>query len=161
MDNKIDSNNIQHVMEAWKKTIEVQQHFNDLELRIRNFAVTILGAAIGAVGLVKNDVPAISVLGIFKLSPPGWLLLAGLIAWIVFYFMDRWWYHRLLQGAVEHGRALEARLSQEVPGIGLTTDIGQASPFSLFGKPIRSSNRLDLFYSIIALVLVVMIISIK
>jgi hypothetical protein len=27
-------------VEAWKKTVDVQQHFNDLELRVRNFAIT-------------------------------------------------------------------------------------------------------------------------
>jgi hypothetical protein len=31
-------------VEIWKKTVDVQQHFNDLELRIRNFALAVLGA---------------------------------------------------------------------------------------------------------------------
>ena len=33
------------VVEAWKKTVDVQQQFNDIELRIRNYAITLLVAA--------------------------------------------------------------------------------------------------------------------
>jgi FMN phosphatase YigB (HAD superfamily) len=36
------------VLDLWKKTVDVQQHFNDLELRIRNYAVTLLVAVLGA-----------------------------------------------------------------------------------------------------------------
>lgn len=36
------------VIEAWKKTIDVQQHFNTIEMQIRNIAVTVLTATIGA-----------------------------------------------------------------------------------------------------------------
>ena len=32
--------------EIWKKGVEVHQHFNDLELRIRNYAITITGALV-------------------------------------------------------------------------------------------------------------------
>ena len=31
-------------IEIWKKIVDVQQHFNDLELRIRNFALIVTGA---------------------------------------------------------------------------------------------------------------------
>ncbi|WBO58039.1 hypothetical protein GT370_12285 [Acidocella sp. MX-AZ03] len=34
-------------IEIWKKIVDVQQHFNDLELRIRNFALIITGAFLG------------------------------------------------------------------------------------------------------------------
>ena len=29
------------IVEIWKKVIDVQQHFNDIELRIRNMAITL------------------------------------------------------------------------------------------------------------------------
>ena len=37
------------VLEIWKKTIDVQQHFNDIELRIRNFALTAFTFIIGGI----------------------------------------------------------------------------------------------------------------
>jgi len=39
----------------WKTTVVVQQHFNDLELRIRNFAVTLLVTVIGAAALALKE----------------------------------------------------------------------------------------------------------
>jgi FMN phosphatase YigB (HAD superfamily) len=36
--------NLSLVLDIWKKTVDVQQHFNDLELRIRNYALTVLAA---------------------------------------------------------------------------------------------------------------------
>jgi len=36
-------------VEIWKTIIDVQKHFNELELRIRNFAILALGAILGAV----------------------------------------------------------------------------------------------------------------
>src|SRR5438034_8022495 len=45
-----------YYLEIWKKTVDVQQHFNDLELKIRNLAVTVLGAILSgaALSLEKN-----------------------------------------------------------------------------------------------------------
>lgn len=39
-----------NAIEIWKKVVDVQQHFNDLEMRIRNFALTTAGVLILAVG---------------------------------------------------------------------------------------------------------------
>src|SRR6266566_3484878 len=96
-------------LEIWKKTIDVQQHFNDLELRIRNYAVTILVAVMGAVGLTAGKSLYFNMFG-FTESSTTILLEAGLVAWLAFYMLDRWWYHRLLQGAVQHGEAIETEL---------------------------------------------------
>jgi hypothetical protein len=131
-------------LEAWKKTIEVQQHFNDLELRIRNIAVTVLAGVFGAVALALQD-------GRFLIV--AFLLFAGLIAWLSFYFMDRFWYHQLLKGAVVHAQNIENRLQQKIPGIGLSLAISEASQVRLFGVVVRSNRRLDSFYMFIATLL--------
>ena len=34
---------VKNVVDVWKKCVDVQQHFNDLEMRIRNFAVSFVG----------------------------------------------------------------------------------------------------------------------
>lgn len=133
--------NLQLVLEAWKKTIEVQQHFNDLELRIRNLAITILAAIFGLTGVaISNHVFII----LFNWTIPlaSWLLLVGLVSWLAFYFMDRCWYHSLLGGAVKHATTIENRIKQSLPDITLTTDISQASPMVL-SLPRRCPYRLN------------------
>jgi hypothetical protein len=53
------------LIEAWKQTIQVQQHFNDLELRIRNYAITLLGALFGVAAYAfKEHAPVWLVIGL-------------------------------------------------------------------------------------------------
>lgn len=132
-------------LEAWKKTIDVQQHFNDIEMRIRNIAVTVLAGVLGAAALALQG-------GYFVLV--AFLLLAGLIAWLAFYFMDRFWYHQLLKGAVRHAEDIEARLESRIPSITLTRTISEASKVQLLGTTIHSNRRLTGFYWFIALLLI-------
>lgn len=132
-------------VEAWKKTVDVQQHFNELELRIRNYAVTILAAMVGATVLVLKEGYAFTA---FDRSIPvaSVLLLGAACVWSTFYFMDRWWYHRLLYGAVRHGRFIEARLGRDLPEAGLTQEISRHSPMQVWPGKIRSTRKMDIFY---------------
>ncbi|MDS0065324.1 hypothetical protein [Enterobacter cloacae] len=38
-------------IDVWKTVIDVQKHFNDLEMKVRNFGILILSAFIGAIGV--------------------------------------------------------------------------------------------------------------
>ncbi|QPL55300.1 hypothetical protein [Vibrio navarrensis] len=38
-------------VEVWKKIVDVQQHFNDLEMKVRNFGLLIVSAFISAIGV--------------------------------------------------------------------------------------------------------------
>lgn len=134
-------------VEAWKQTVEVQQHFNDLELRIRNFAVTALGALAGAVAFSMQQNLSASVFGI-EVAATKILLTAGLVIWGAFYVMDRHWYHRLLKGAVAHGEMIEKRNRHLLPELDLTASISAVSPTKLFGREIHSSGKMDLFYGL-------------
>jgi hypothetical protein len=114
-------------IELWKQTIAVQQHFNDLELRIRNFAITAFVAVIGATAFAFKENLQFT-LGIYSGSLATALLVAGIVSWLAFYFMDRWWYHMLLVGSVVHGLELEKELEPHFPNAHLTRTIGKASP---------------------------------
>ena len=46
---------IEQKIEIWKKIIDVQQHFNDIEMRIRNYALTIMGAFVAAIGFTLKE----------------------------------------------------------------------------------------------------------
>lgn len=143
------------IVEIWKKTIDVQQHFNDIELRIRNYALTVLVAVLGASGFALKENMRIALLGL-SLPLAVLLLLAGLVVWTAFYFMDRFWYHRLLYGAVNQGRYIEARARLILPEMGLTGAIADASPFEICNRKIRSSQKIDLFYGTIAAILLLL-----
>ena len=43
------------VVAVWQTSLEVQQHFNDLELQIRNFAITLLVAVMGGTAFTLKE----------------------------------------------------------------------------------------------------------
>lgn len=147
-------------IDLWKQTVEVQQHFNDLEWRIRGLALTAATFALGASAVAAKDGTKF-----FGISLGSGVLVAGLILWFGFYFVDRYWYHPLLIGSVKHGEKLEAELRAFVPKAGLTQDITAASHIKppkglgrLAGKnddgTLRSEEKLRIFYWIGATTLI-------
>jgi len=139
-------------VEIWKKTVEVQQHFNDLELRIRNFALAVLGAFLAFGGSALKDGGFI-VWGGQQMSVAGLLVLTSLIPLAAFYLMDRLWYHRLLYGAVKAGALQEAVLERAGYTVSLGNSISQESEIKMWGTgwPIRSTVKMDIFYAVLAL----------
>lgn len=134
-------------IDIWKKTVDVQQHFNDIELRIRNYALTILAAvlAFAAYTLKEND--QVHMFG--REWPVAALVLGCSVAlWLGFYFMDRFWYHRLLYGAVDQGRFIEKRWGRYLPELALTDAIGRHSPLRLFRVEVHTPRKIDIFYGI-------------
>lgn len=131
----------QAALETWKVTIDVQKHFNELSMKVRGLAVTVLAAFLAAAGYALNDKPTVSFAG-SPLSLPGLILLAALLCWTAFYLMDRLWYHRLLAATVAHGRTIEQSILPTVPTVGLTSSIDDASP--IFG--LKARHRLSIFY---------------
>ncbi len=88
----------QITIEAWKQTIAVQLHFNDLELRIRAFGLTAIAAILGLAGLNAENA---------NTNANTLILAAALVIWLAFFLMELLWYHPLLKAAVEHGEAIE------------------------------------------------------
>ncbi len=132
--------NLERVVDIWKKTVDVQQHFNDIALKIRSLAITILGVAIGAYGLrnLQNIEP-------FTISSVSFALT---LAWIAFFFMDRYHYHPLLLGAVKHGKMIEDKYKNLLPEIGLTDAIKEASPVKFIFCSLHSQSKINIFYTI-------------
>ena len=167
MSDKIDEKKANFALEVWKKTIDVQQHFNTIEMQIRNFAITVLTASIGAAGIIYNQLQ-VSIREAVKagLAPPpantifmfgvGFsasdvIIFAGAISWFSFYLMDLWWYHRLLQGAVTHAQNIENEIKGTQYGdlMILSNTIREASHFKLFGVINMGSNRrIKFFYGV-------------
>lgn len=137
-------------VEIWKKVVDVQQHFNDLELRVRNFAIVVTGAFIGLGGYAIKDGGMASICGI-TVSVSGLVVFCSLFPLAAFYLMDRLWYHRMLEGAVNAATPVEARLRELGMTVELGTKIRAASPFELRGHKVHSKHKMDGFYLLTAL----------
>ncbi len=134
-----------HNLEIWKTIVSVQMHFNDLELRIRNYAILALGAILTGAGYSLSNKSIVQVSDA-EISFATILLIIGDIVWLCFWFMDRHWYHRLLLGSVYHGISIENTFKDKIPSINLSNSIKEQSPNSFLGRPIRSQHRLNIFY---------------
>lgn len=138
-------------IEIWKKIVDVQQHFNDLELRIRNFALIVTGAFLGLGGYAIKDAGVVILFGL-EVSIAGLVVVSAIFPLAAFYFMDRLWYHRLLDGSVYAGIEAETALKDLGYKVDLGSKIKHHSPFKLWftKKMIRSATKMDLFYAILA-----------
>jgi len=140
----------QVLLEAWKTTIATQAHFNDIAMKLRSFALTLVAAILTAESLAKA----------------GWLaVLAALISWFAFYLLDRWYYYYLLIGAVLHGQDLERHataLGLKLPGafhsneslLGLTYRI---SNLNQEGWTLLAKYKIDIYYFLIALAILLIL----
>lgn len=116
------------IIEVWKAVINVQVHFNDIAMRIRGMFVTIILALFASLGFLldkKIGLLAGNVVIQFAVIVP----IFGVLGTYLFYFMDRYWYHRLLIGAVKQGVAIEQLGLATLPELNLTKAIGDESPY--------------------------------
>lgn len=144
------------LVEIWKQIVDVQQHFNDIEIKIRGFSVTIALAVVGAAGLVARERAALH-WGEREISLGFAIAVAGAVGLFALWFMDRLWYHRLLYGAVNQGTIVENQLKRlGFPEAQLTRAIGEESYFRLLwrmGPKVRSKQKIDFFYGLLILCL--------
>lgn len=111
-----------HYISLWKASIEVQQHFNDIEWRIRGLALTVATFSLGAAGVAARDGTTIG-----PISLGSAVLVLGLLLWYAFYFVDRFWYHPLLKGAVKEGSEFEEAIRAHLPEAHMTAGITASS----------------------------------
>lgn len=153
MASESNDGNSQIPLSIWKTVVEVQQHFNDLCLKIRSLVITAVAAFVAGIGFsVKEG------LTIFSDAVPLSSMLAVAAALFIFFFymMDRYWYHQFLVGAVKYGEAIETKhpeifcFGEGENELGLGRSISHESPIRLemFGnqKIIRSSQKFSYFY---------------
>lgn len=153
MPSNIDIEKLKIQVDIWKTVIDTQKHFNDLEMKVRNFGILVLSAFIGAIGVSFNSGYFVSFHNI-NASVASILSLGATVIWLLIYFVDVHWYHPLLLGAVKHGIAIENTLKTDLPEIGLTLKIGAESPSKiLWIKDVHSTTKARIFYIGIFIVL--------
>jgi phosphoglycolate phosphatase-like HAD superfamily hydrolase len=163
--------NKKQIIDIWKTIVGVQQHFNDIEMRIRSMFVTILLALIASIGFLMDKKLSFSV-GKINVQFATIVPLIGVLGAGLFYFIDRYWYHRLLVGSVKHAIDIEKKYKDEIPELSLSDAIGRESPFKprgwlfpfaarlLVKDPrfkttgnLHSDGKIELFYKSVMVVL--------
>ena len=97
--------------------------------------------------------------------------LFGIFGTFLFYFIDRYWYHRLLVGSVNHAIKIENKYKYEMPELSLSDAIGLESPYEPRGvarvlanvlvrhdkyrktRQLHSDGKIELFYKTVMVVL--------
>jgi hypothetical protein len=122
-----NDDHLNRVIDVWKHVVSVQMHFNDIEMRIRNLYFTVLAAALGLIGVVQGKSVLVTSI---KLSVQlSMVVCIGIIPIsMLFYFIDRHWYHRLLQGSVTQAILIETKYKDVLPEIQLGSQIRDQSP---------------------------------
>lgn len=146
-----------HAIELWKTAVDVQKHFNDIQLRLRHVMMTLLIALIGAAAFAIRDKNDIEILG-HSTSAAVLILVAAFFGVVVFYFMDVG-YHRLLLGAVKHGMSIEQQHGATLPGIRLAHAIKNESPVPMFGARVTMGSKVRLHLLHVVLMLVTLILA--
>ena len=123
-------------------------------MKIRNFALTLITAAIAAAGLIFKEDVRVQIHGVdFPLASA--IIFGAIPIWVGFYLMDRYWYHNFLIGAVKHGHFIEHRLGSVLPELGLANAISKESPTKICKIKIHSSTKIHLFYWLGIIVLLI------
>jgi hypothetical protein len=166
---KAEDERRKQVIEVWKAVVQVQQHFNDISMRIRSMFVTILLALFASVGFLYDKNLQIEIWG-FDIKFAILVPLFGVFGAYLFYFIDRYWYHRLLVGSVKRAIDIEKRYESEMPELSLSKTIGAESPYEPRGftrwlawllvrdrfrrtRYLHSDGKIELFYKSVMLVL--------
>ncbi|MGP6445318.1 hypothetical protein ACTZGI_21575 [Rahnella aceris] len=163
-DRKFEIEILKIKVDIWKQVINTQQHFNDLAMKIRNFAILILSAFIGAIGVSFKSGFSLSLMG-HSTSISTILSFGAAIIWLLFFFVDVYWYHPLLVGSVKKGMAIESNIGDELKDfIDLTHTVGKESPkeikISFFGLEIKkyelhSKDKAKAFYLGVFILLII------
>ena len=143
-------------LEAWKVTVSTQQHFNDVQVKLRSALVTVVTAVAAAVGFTLKQPSVVHIFN-FNIRIGTLISVAGLIAVLAFGLLD-WGYHKLLVGSVQHGMAIEKRCQATSNDLSLATAISTSSPIKIGFLVLSSNQRLLLFYAALLSVFVVAIV---
>jgi hypothetical protein len=92
---KLSDEENNQVIDIWKVVVDVQQHFNDIEMRIRSMFVTILLALFASIGFLLDKKLSFPI-GPMSVQFAVLIPIIGIVGTFLFYFIYRFWYHRLL-----------------------------------------------------------------
>jgi hypothetical protein len=106
-------------LEVWKKMVDVQMHFNEIGLKIRNFALTIYTFILAGIGFLINAKISGCIIGI--------LILLGAVVIFSFYLIDKNWYHIYLKAVGKKAGEFEEKWFKDFPEMKMSSQIASDS----------------------------------
>jgi len=147
----------------WKTVIETQMHFNDMLMRMRTAAISVVVAIFGAAAALMGQFPdqRLSICG-RKVHASVGVIFGGLVLWIVIFIMDYCYYYKMLLGAVERGQEFD-RAFEKAEFYGQFHLFGMTTLISTAVRRPTARRLVCLFYGVIfalgALFLAIVLIS--
>ena len=145
-----ESDGLKYILEEWKTVIETQMHFNEMIMKMRTTTVSVVIGIFGAAAysLQYNIfIPTFDFLGLKHAS--FFIILLGLGMLIGIFFLDYFYYFKLLLGAVERGKEIDHDYKDKdgFKIFGMTTLISEK-----MGNPDTTKYFIWFFYGIICLI---------
>lgn len=128
----------------WSKCIDIQMHFNSLNLTIKSLAITGFTFFIAGIGYLYKEKVYLEEVNVLM-----WFSLMGALIISLFYFIDRHWYHQYLRATSMHIASIEEQqvLDEDLKKALLVSKrISEESKKPLYGIMMSSVARTRLFY---------------
>lgn len=148
---------IKIILEEWKTVINTQMHFNEMIMRARTTGVSVVVAVYGAAALAYGQYPERFItMGNIGFHVSTAIIVFGLLLLIGIFCIDRFYYFRLLLGAVERGEEIDKAFNNRI--IGGTTIFGLSTSISKKVTRTRATICLVVFYGLPSLMGIVSLI---
>jgi len=148
--------NLDQLMEEWKKVVDVQMHFNDLIMRNRQIVMTSVLTVFGAAAFSLQFPNLILDISYVKFHAAAAIVLFGLGLLLSMFFLDYFYYFRLLLGAVTRGEDIERILQNQSSNVigGLTLAISQSVVRGKASKSLKSFYLIPLMLGVLFLLFI-------
>lgn len=144
---EINDKHVDNIITIWKHLIDSQRHFNDIEIKVRNYSLTALTFFLAGMGFLEKEKLLYQV-GETYISGAAILGIVGLGVLAAFHFMDLKWYHNFLVTTVKHTITVEEKWKDIMPEIGVTMAIKKSSPVKFLLWQLNSNRRINIYYFI-------------
>ena len=112
------------LQEEWKKVIDVQMHFNDMLMRLRQIGISAVIAVFGAAAVAFRFNQFLNIRSLrINIAAPMIIFGLGLLAGT--WYLDHKYYFQMLIASVEKGQAIDEEVFNKNGKKGLTTTISQ------------------------------------
>lgn len=124
----IEPQKLKLLIEEWKTVIQTQMHFNDMLMKMRTAAISVVVAVFAAAAAIIGQFPD-SYIEIFGRQAHISILVIifGIALWMGIFIMDYFYYYKMLLGAVKRGYEFDNAFSE----VRMYGDLG---PFGLSSK---------------------------
>ena len=143
------------ILETYRKAIDVQMHFNDLGMRLRSFAISMILADLGAAAysLTTRTPNGFVTLGSHDVHLSVLILAFGFMFWTSFCLVDLLWLWPLLRASVDFNRNLEktekerGAWTSKVLGLtGLITEYSRGHKLFGFAFEVTARKKIGLYF---------------